>query len=280
MPVSGSGGSVYFNDESGQPFGLQQLNNQIIVLAASYYLEVIAGNIAGRSIIHKFGRNSAVPNGSWEGILETTAQFNWLTAATTVRIKAGGNAADTAAGAGAREITVEGIDNSGALASEAIVTAGALASSATTTSFWRVFRAHVSAVGTYGVANTGAIVIENSAGGTDLLGILAGQGQSEYGAYSIPAGKTGYLLSVSLSVDAGKAADVRLFTRENFNDVAAPMSPKRLRMYWDAVLGQEEIKPKSPILSLPAYTDIWFEGDGGGAQTEVEVDFEILLVDN
>ena len=278
MPVSR--GSIYLNDENGQPFGLQRLNNQIIVLAASYYLEVVAGNIAGRSIVHKFGRNSAVPNGSWEGILETTAQFNWLTAATTVRIKAGGNAADTAAGAGAREIIVEGINGSGALASEVIATAGALASSATITSFWRVFRVYVSAVGTYGVANTGAIVIENSAGGTDLLGILAGQSQSEYGAYSIPAGKTGYLLSVSLSVDSGKAADVRLFTRENFNDVVAPMSPKRLRMYWDAVLGQEEIKPKSPILSLPPYTDMWLEGNGGGAQTEVEVDFEILLVDN
>ena len=58
------------------------------------------------------------------------------------------------------------------------------------------------------------------------------------------------------------------------------MSPKRLRLYWDAVLGEVLIKPRSPMFSLPPYTDIWMEANGGGAQTEVDVDFEILLVDN
>lgn len=94
-----------------------------------------------------------------------------------MRIKAGGNAADTAAGAGAREVTLIGLDASGNVVTEAIATNGISASSATTNSFIRLYRAYVSASGTYATAaagsHTAAIVIENSAGGTDWLTIDA-----------------------------------------------------------------------------------------------------------
>ena len=56
-----------------------------------YFIGASHGSIPGVSVIHKFGRNTAVPNGSWEGVLEAGAQFYFPTTATTVRIKAGGN---------------------------------------------------------------------------------------------------------------------------------------------------------------------------------------------
>ena len=246
-----------------------------------FLIEVQKGNIAGHSMVHKFGRNPSVPNASFEGVNQLSATFNFLTAATTVRIKAGGNAADTAAGAGAREITIEGLDNTGAAATETIATAGAAASSATSTSFWRVFRASVSSCGTYGAANTAAVIIENSGGGTDLITILTEEGQSKYGAYAIPLGKTGYLLDVLVEADAAKAADFRVCTREDLTDASsAPFSAVQVKLYFDGVLGQAAIDPHSPIFSLPALTDIWIEAEGGGAGTEVSCDFEILLVDD
>jgi hypothetical protein len=246
-----------------------------------WYSAVSLGLVPGMSIVHKYGRNGAVPNGSWEAITPSGA-INFLQAATPVRIKAGGNAADTAAGAGARKITVEGLDSNLALATEEIVTAGASASSVTAISFWRIFRAYVSddSTGAYGGSNTGAITVENGAGGTDLIQIGSGEGQSQFGSYSIPVGKTGYVIGGDATVNGVKAASVRGFVRANLNKVTTPFSPKKLKIQSDGILGQSVLISKSARIILPQLSDIWFEANGGGAATEASVDFEILLVDN
>ena len=246
-----------------------------------FYLQVQKGLIAGHSIVHKFGRNSDVPNNVWEGVTELSTSFPFLTAATTVRIKAGGNINDDAGGTGAREVTVEGLDNTGAAVTEAIATNGVAASSATSASFWRVFRVYVSSCGTYGAANTAAIMIERSAGGLDLINILAEQGQSEFALYSIPLATTGYLLGIAVEADASKAADFRICTREDLTDASsAPFKPVQVKFYFDGVLGQADLKGHSPLLVLNALTDVWVDAEGGGAGTEVSADFEILLVDD
>lgn len=251
-------------------------------IPADFYTEVQKGNVAGHSIVHKFGRNGAVPNGSFEGVLQASAQFNFVTAAATVRIKAGGNAADTAAGAGAQAITVEGLDDTGAFASESIELAGASASAVTTTLFWRVYRAYITPLraGAYGGTNTGAIMIENGTGGTDLITIAAAEGQTQYGAYAVPLATTAYVLSVLFTADSTKASDFKMFTRASLTDFTTPFAPKLLKNYWDGVTGGLLVKPSSPIIVLPALTDIWFEAQGSGAGTEVAIDFEILLVDD
>jgi hypothetical protein len=232
-------------------------------------------------MVHKYGRNDAVPNGSWAHVsLLPFSVANFRTSASTVRIKAGGDAADTAAGAGAQSVSVVGIDSNFDETTEDIATNGASASSATTASFWRIHRAYVTGVGTYGVANTGDITIEDSGGSADLIKIAAGEGQTQYAGYTIPNGKTGYLLSVHVTVDSNKTANIRCFTRENIDDTSAPMSPKRLRLFWDGVQQRFSYKPNGPELSLNQKSDIWFEAYGDGAVSAVSVDFELLLVDN
>ncbi len=245
-----------------------------------FLIEVRQGKIPGYSCVHKFGRNDAVPNGSWAfvNLLGFTA---WpLSAATTVRIKAGGNAADTAVGAGAREITVQGIDSSFNETSETIATAGASASSATTASFWRVHRAWVSSVGTYGAGNTGDIIVENSVGGTDLIKIATEEGQTQFAAWTVPIGKTAYLLSAHITVDLLKSANIRMLTRDDIDDTTAPMKSKRLKLFFDGVVGFMKYDPNGPNTSIAQKSDIWFEAFGGGALTEMSVDFELLVVDN
>ena len=246
----------------------------------NWLIEVQKGNVPGTTIVHKFGRNQAVPNASFAfvNLLGLTA---WpLSAATTVRVKAGGNAADDTAGNGAREITIEGLDGTGAAISEAVATAGASASSATAASYLRVHRAFVSAAGTYGTANTAAVTIENSAGGTDLIQIATEEGQSQFGGYSIPLAKTGYFLGVHIMVDSNKPADLAFYQRRDITDTTAPLASKRLLFYFDGTAGHMTFKPQTPSAPLPALTDIWWEAQGSGAGTEVSVDFEILLVDD
>jgi hypothetical protein len=246
-----------------------------------FLIEVQKGLISGHSIVHKFGRNDAVPNGSFAHISLTPFDIaDFRTSAVSMRVKAGGNAADTAAGAGAREVTIQGIDSSFSETSEAVATAGASASSATTATFWRVHRAWVSSAGTYTGANTGAVVIEDSGGGADFITIAAGEGQTQYCGWTVPTGKTAYILSVHLTCDSVKPADIRLFTRDNIDDVSAPMDSKRLKLYWDGITGVFGFVPRSPNEGISEKSDIWFEAQGSGASTEVSCDFELLLVDN
>lgn len=246
-----------------------------------YLIEVQRGNVPGASMVHKFGYNDAVPNGSWAHIsLIPFAIANFRTTAATMRVKAGGNAADTAAGAGAREITIQGIDSNFAEVSEAVATAGAAASSATTASFWRVHRAWVSSAGAYTGANTANVVIEDSGGAADMLQIDAGVGQSQYAGWSVPTGKTAYLLSADITVDGNKRANIRCFTRAAYDTVAAPFQAKRLKRYWAGVIGSLHYDPMGPAITIPEKSDFWFEGYGDGAVSSISVDFELLVIDD
>lgn len=245
-----------------------------------FYVEIQKGNIAEHVMVHKFGRNDSTPNGVWTLVSPSGPSGAFPISGVTVRIKAGGDVADNTTGAGAREITIIGLDTNLNETSEVITTSGVNASLSTTTRFWRIYRAFVSSVGTYGVANTDDVIIEDSDGNNNMLFIMADEGQTQHAAYSIPAGKKGYLVSAELDTDASKAADFRLFVRNNLTTVLAPMSPRRLALYWDGVLGQVSYKPRSPSIILNALSDIWVEARGGGANTEVSVDFEILLVDD
>ncbi len=244
----------------------------------NYWTRISRGKIKGHSLVHKFGRNDVAPNATWAfiNLLGFTA---WpLSVATKVRIKAGGDAADVAGGAGALGVTIEGIDGSGNEISETIATAGASASALSTALFFRVHRAWPSGVGTYGAANTGIIIIENGTGGTDLIKIAAGEGQTQFGGFTVPIGYTATVLSVFITVDAVKPADIKIFTRDNVMDIVTPMSSKRLKKYFDGVLGDLPFTPISPWIELNALTDIWAEARGVAATTEVSVDFELEIV--
>jgi len=243
-------------------------------------IEIASGSIPGQSLVHKFGRNDNVPNGSWVFVSLTGMTGFGLAAATAVRVKAGGNAADTATtGAGARTIVVQGIAADGSEQQETISLAGASASAPTTLTFWRVHRAWVATVGTYGVANTANIVVE-STGGVALITISLGEGQTQKAAFTIPIGKTGYLLSAHVTVSTNKEANVRCFTRADIMDTTAPMASKRLKLFWDGLSNGFAYKPFTPELEIPALSDIWFEAYGDGAVSQVSVDFELLLVDD
>jgi hypothetical protein len=275
--LDGDGNPLYYNVARTGATG-----DSFLPIPADLYVEIKKGIVPKYSIVHKYGRNQTVPNGSWEGVLQASAQFNFLTAHSTVRVKAGGHANDTAVGVGAQAVTVEGIDSTGAFATESIELAGASASSATSTSFWRVFRAYITPlrVGTYGGANADDIMIENSGGGTDLIVILAGEGQTQYASYSIPTGSTGYLLRVGMTSESSKASDFRIYTRANLTDFTTPFAPKLLKHYYSGIAGGYDDKGVAPILTLPALTDIWVEAQGAGAIASVSCDLEILIIED
>jgi hypothetical protein len=249
-------------------------------VSVDFLIEVQQGHVPGYSYMHKFGRNNSVPNGSWELVTLLSNGLPFLTSPSTVRIKASGSALDIVGGSGAHGVTVIGIDDTLAEANETIATSGASASLPTITNFWRIYRAYVTTVGTYNVSNDAAITIETSDGASDIIRIGPDKGQTQHTAYSIPSGKDGYLLSVHLTTGHTTPADFRLMTRGDLSNVTSPMSAKRLKRYWDGVLGDINYVPRGPGLKLTEGTDIWIEARGVGSTVKVAADFEILLVDD
>lgn len=245
-----------------------------------FYAEVAIGNFPEWEIVSKFGANPSVPNGSFE-IISTlsTAYTGFIATPETVRIAAGGNVADDAAGTGAREVTIAGLDSVGNRASEAVSTNGVSASSSTTTIFRRVDRAYVSESGDYAAPwNVGDIVIETTTSGDDLVDILALNGQTLHAHYAVPDSITeAYLIGYELTADSNKPSDFRLVTRERIEDTVAPVAAQRIKRSWPAVLGSIPHTFIAPILLGTGQMDVWMEASGNGATTVTSGSFQILL---
>lgn len=280
------------NAPLNQPLGLDA--DAVLVRPTFPWLDISRGLVTGMSVVKKFGRavvgTTYTPlafggNGVTGGIYQTPQS----SAATTLRIKSGGNANDTAAGSGAREITLEGLDENFAVATETIATAGASASSATTTTFTRLYRAYVSASGTYATASAGSqageIIIENGSGGTNW-GVIPyptsafPEAQSSIGAYSVPAGSTAYVFLDDITVDSGKTADVIFFHRGNADETAAPYTAMRSKSILTGITGgSTDLSGRNvPFGPFVGPCDVGFMGRVSATTGQIACEFEIFLV--
>ena len=245
-----------------------------------------AGRVPGSSVVHKFGANLLVPTTFTPVTRGGIYPMVQVAGATTLRVKAGGNAADTAAGAGAREITIQGLSPTGVEIFESVITAGASASTSTTATFIRVYRAWVSASGTYastaGGSHVADIVIEDTAGTQDWATIPLngfGMAQTTIAAYTVPLGKTAYMRSWLLQVDSNKAVDFIFYVRENILETAAPFSGYRMKFGAFGVADNISVKPHTPAGPFPALTDLVWMAKVGATTGIAAADFELVLED-
>lgn len=254
--------------------------------STDYLIEVARGNVSGASIVHKFGKNNSVGTSFVSVSIGGTYPTPQSGSATTMRIKSGGDANDTAAGSGAREVTLVGIDETGAEVTEAVATAGASASSATSATFMRLYRAFVSASGTYATATTGShtadIVIENGAGGTDWATISTASGsfsraQTEIGAYTIPTGYSGYLLGSFGFTDSSKVTTLLFFQRTSVLQTSAPYDAMRL-VFEERVEGGEFTAELTAPIKFTGPCDVGYLAKVNTGTSEVDVDFELLVI--
>ena len=233
--------------------------------------------------IHKFGRNPAVGTSYTPvtpgGIYRTPQAAG----ATALRVKAG-NVNDTSAGTGARAITLYGLDETGAAIEETVATAGAAASAPTTATFIRLYRATVTASGTYATASAGShagdIVVENAAGTEDWATILANgfpRGQTEIGAYSIPAGFDGFLNRLQVTTDSTKNTSILFFRRESILETAAPYSGMRLLYNLETRGGGTNLDVNASPIHIEGPADIGFLASVDQGTAQVSVDFDLLL---
>lgn len=238
------------------------------------------GVIGGQEQKRKFGVNTAV-GGALEAVWSYTS--DWVPNQIInqkLRIAAGGNAADTAAGAGAQSVTVQFLDENLLEVEEVIVTAGAGVSADTTANCFRLISAKVTDVGTYHVANTGAITFELNGSGNIMGYIAADTGTTEQAITCIPANKTAYITEILVSVGQGDSADVKLFTLKNADDTTTPSSKVEIWTLED--FSGAQVFQLDTHLKLDAKTDVWFEAEKitGGGSARVSVDFNFYTVED
>ena len=169
-------------------------------------LNVSRGKVRGASQIHKFG---ATPSQS----INTTASvwdkgdtlYPWSAFDTPGVLVA----AQVGASDNGKVITIEGLDENYELASEDFT----LSSTGTVTgtqTFKRVYRGFVSSGDGSNVGQ-----INFSRGGTQVLRILAGAGQTLMAVYTVPAGYTGYLYQGTATAQSGADATGYMYVRYN-----------------------------------------------------------------
>ena len=237
------------------------------------------GNIFGHETLRKYGSLNTLPTTERfiEGGVTTEVTPYLPTAAVTVEAIST-DANDTAAGTGAQQITIEGLDESFNRASETITMAGLSASTATTTTFIRVFRAYIPAgsVGTYAGNNIGSITIRTSGAGTRFISILAGRGQSQSAHYCVPAGMKYFIKDINITTESAKSTTIYLWRLEGSNDVTTPFAAKRIHHEYQGLAGASAFN-YTPEIYIPAYTDIWASGFVTAATGAASVEFNGIL---
>ena len=251
--------------------------------ARDFLIEVQKGDVPGHSIVHKFGESTV---GTTLQPVTESGFYRTPTVATALEFVSD-DVNDTAAGSGAREITVIGLNSSWVEVTQTFATNGTTPV-ALVTDLIRLYRWYVSSSGTYADqsngSHAGTLTIREAGAGqvwTTIDTTPLAKGQSQIGVYTIPVGKTGYIVSEHAVVDSNKDIDILAFRRDNADDVTVPYSGvMRMLNQFIGVAGDIPLVPRSPMSGLVGPCDVGFMAKVDTGTGAVSVDFEILLVDD
>jgi len=188
---------------------LQQDADATVVRTVSEELEVANNKRTGLKIINKSGRNPAistatVPEDIWAG---GGVYTGFPVGAAEIVTVVSSSTNDTAAGSGARTITIYGLDASGNIQSETITLNGTTKANSLNT-YYRVHRAYVETSGGSNTAfNVGTITIQHLTTTGNIFSIMQiGLNAATAAVYTIPLGYTGFLKHFDISASKTQTA--------------------------------------------------------------------------
>lgn len=139
-----------------------------------------------------------------------------------------------------------------------------------TKSFKRLYRAYIDNGSS---TNVGAVTVQKSS--TTVLKINAGLGQTLMSIYTVPAGKTGYLIHGACSCQAGADATGNMFVR--YGGTSAFRVGHSFEV--SGTGGQYDYTFGIPI-PVPEKSDIDVRANVRSNNARVTASFDILLIDN
>lgn len=245
-----------------------------------FLIEVNKGTVPGHELVHKFG---------WRGNVSTNhhhiwnngtvdIDLTWPTVAETLDLVSS-DANDAAGGTGGRIVVLEGLDASFNEVSTSVNLNGLTAVTTTGQTFIRLNRAYVTDIGTYGGTNIGTITISGTDSGNDYGFLEPDEAQTQNTQYTIPAGKTGFILQASMTVEANKQATFHMHYRNDADDITAPFTSYRVLHEWDGLINANTEEFKANHI-MPEKTDVWCDGQMSSGSGILQFDYDILLVEN
>ena len=240
-----------------------------LVNGIPFYLAVQQGKVPGYSMINKFGYNPSIGSGSFETIWETGNNYPWQSSAVTVDVVSD-DTNDDVAGTGARTLRIQGLDGSYNLAEETVDMDGTTTVT-TTQTFLRVFRMSVETAGSSG-NNEGTITVTYTGGSDVAATISEGNGQTLMTLYTIPAGYTGYLLSMNISSGKDQEMDFKFIQKDNSVTNAAFQTKQFLN-----VRGGQTTVIFNAINIIPQKSDIYVSAISSSTSS-ASASFDLLLV--
>lgn len=269
--------SQLINDETDVTL-TRVVNNHILDLARNV--------ISDKKSVSLFGRNPSIGT-SPEDVWMNGGDYNFLLGATTLEVVSN-SSEDDYTGLGCRVILINGLNENLEETAELVPLVGD-GISTTTNTFWRINSAYVAQVGTVRGSNYNDIDIQ-STGGNLLVGKITGEygdintadygiGKTLLGVYTVPAGKTGYIMSMYANIDTNKTADMWLYTVNNIDDVTPPTSGRILIATIRRAKGAVT-KDFTSYIKVPEKSDIWFRAQMDSGTGTFEIETELFLIDN
>jgi len=226
-------------------------------------LSIAQGEVNGHSGVHKFGAVPAMSQNTtgtvWD-VNDTTYPWSSWDTAGTVSISTV-NASDNG-----KTVTLVGLDANYEDQTEEVVVSSSGA--VTTTKTWkRLYRAYIST----GEDNVGNITVQK--GGTTVLQITAGKGQTLMAIYTVPANHTAYLICGVCSVQDGADATGNMFVRYD------GQSSFRIGHSFEVAGKGGPYSHKFAVpIRLPAKTDIDVRATVRSNNARVTAAFDMILV--
>ena len=235
--------------------------NIINTFGAASNVIISAGDLAGYSGVHKYGAVFGTASSGWSTVwtaadTSSSTLYPWDTAANTITVV-------SSSGSDTGDVTIQGLDTDYNFIEETLTLTGTTPVAGSTT-FLRVNRAFMN-----NDTNVGKIQVKN--GTTVVTEIAAGYGQTLQCFYTIPAGKTGYMLNIQTSASKNQETILSLFAR--------PLGGA-FRTQGIMALYQNNQQLDFPVpLKFNEKTDIDLRVNGS-ANATIAADFSIILVDN
>jgi len=244
------GGKIYDN-VTGTYKGLNFYDGQPVSTTQDYLYAIAEGDIPGHEPLLKFGTRESVAAGVssviWEG---PTDLYVDLPSAEILKITSTSANDIAVTGTGARTLMLEGLDASYNEVSDSINMNGLTAVNSNV-AFLRINRAYVITCGT-GYTNAGIINIKNNASTVTQLLINIGDGQSLISRWTVPLGKTAYLVRAGISTNSNKGARISFFARKLDGGILYPWLIKYRGYIFSGAVG---VNIKIPF-KVPEKTDL------------------------
>jgi len=235
---------------------------------ADFYLNVSKGLVPGHTIINKFGQNSSLNSSTYEDIWDVGGTYTYPADGTAPIVEIGSDE-----GADTEPIEIQGLDINGDLVVQTKTLTGTTHVTLDT-ALWRVFR--MKNVGTSDIV--GQVHATGASGAGIYAQIDNGNNQTLMALFTIPNGKTGYLIqgTNNLSgVTRAVAASGRLMMRP-YGQVF-----QLKKTFGVNSEGSSFIRVPSPLPGkISAKTDIKVSAIGSANGVSINTTFDILLVDD